>query len=79
MFAKCLADLEVRSELVWQNKVESSLQRAINSEEGGAVQPEGSLGPCPRPCSLLKKTSIPSRFGLGSQGLDHAGGGRPAP
>lgn len=29
MFAKSLADLEVRSQLVWQNKGESSLQRAV--------------------------------------------------
>lgn len=61
MFARSLADLEVRSEFVWQNKGESSLQRAINSEEGVAVQPEGSLGPCPRLCSLMEETSIPSR------------------
>lgn len=48
MFAKSLADLEVRSQLVWQNKGENSLQRAINSKEGGAARPEVSTGPCPR-------------------------------
>lgn len=48
MFAKSLSHLEVRSELVWQNKGERSLRRAINSEEGGAAGPEGSVGPCPR-------------------------------
>lgn len=47
MFAKSLADLEVRSQLVWQNKGESSLQRAINSKEGGAAASECSMGPCP--------------------------------
>lgn len=54
MFAKSLADLEVRSQLVWQNKGESSLQRAINSKEGGAAWLEGSIGPCSRLCPLPK-------------------------
>lgn len=62
MFAKSLADLEVRSQLVWQNKGENSLQRAINSKEGGAARPEGSTGPCPRLCPLLKDTSILSHM-----------------
>lgn len=53
MFAKSLADLGVRSQLVWQNKGESSLQRAINSKEG-AAWPEGPMGPCPRLVSFAE-------------------------
>lgn len=59
MFAKSLADLGVRSELVWQNKGESSLQRAINSEEGGAAWPEWGL--VLGWCLLLKDAPILSQ------------------
>lgn len=37
MFAKSLAGLGVRSELVCRNKGESSLQGAINSKEKGVA------------------------------------------
>lgn len=80
MFAKSLADLGVRSELVWQNKGESSLQRAINSEEGGAAGPEGSMGPCPRLVLLLKDVSILSQSsGPAGCSPEHADGSLPAP
>lgn len=66
MFAKSLADLEVRSQLVWQNKGESSLQRAANSQEGGAAG--GSMGPVLGLRPLLKDSPSSACFGLAGRG-----------